>query len=82
MEHGQIEQGQKVLIHGGTGGVGSFTLQFAKVKGAEVYATASTDSLPFLRRLGVSRAIDYKTERFEEICNGFDLVIDLIGGDT
>lgn len=82
VEHGQLEQGQKVLIHGGTGGVGHFAVQFAKVKGAEVYATASTDSLPFLRELGVDRAIDYKTERFEDICKDFDLVIDLIGGDT
>ncbi|WP_250635725.1 NADP-dependent oxidoreductase [Pseudomonas versuta] len=82
VEHGQVEQGQKVLIHGGTGGVGHFAVQFAKVKGAEVYATASTDSLPFLRELGVDRAIDYKTERFEDICKDFDLVIDLIGGNT
>ncbi|MGU9811978.1 NADP-dependent oxidoreductase [Pseudomonas sp. LF052] len=82
VEHGHIEQGQKVLIHGGTGGVGHFAVQFAKVKGAQVYATASTDSLAFLRELGVDRAIDYKTERFEDICKDFDLVIDLIGGDT
>ena len=82
VEHGQIEQGQKVMIHGGTGGVGHFAVQFAKVKGAQVYATASTDSLPFLRELGADRAIDYKTERFEDICKEFDLVIDLIGGDT
>ncbi|WP_431033466.1 NADP-dependent oxidoreductase [Pseudomonas yamanorum] len=82
VEHGQVEQGQKVLIHGGTGGVGHFAVQFAKVKGAEVYATASTDSLPFLREIGVDRAIDYKTERFEDICKDFDVVIDLIGGDT
>ncbi|KRP54525.1 NADP-dependent oxidoreductase [Pseudomonas poae] len=82
VEHGRIEHGQKVLIHGGTGGVGHFAVQFAKVKGAEVYATASTESLPFLNELGVDRAIDYKTERFEAICKDFDLVIDLIGGDT
>ena len=56
VEHGHIEQGQKVLIHGGTGGVGHFAVQFAKVKGAQVYATASTDSLAFLRELGVDRA--------------------------
>lgn len=82
VEHGHIEQGQKVLVHGGSGGVGHFAVQFAKVKGAEVYATASTDSLPFLQELGVDRAIDYKTERFEDICKDFDLVIDLIGGET
>ncbi len=80
--HGSLEAGQKVLIHGGTGGVGHLAVQFAKVKGAEVYATASTDSLTFLKSLGVDRAIDYKKERFEDICKNFDLVIDLIGGET
>jgi NADPH:quinone reductase-like Zn-dependent oxidoreductase len=82
VEHGQLEQGQKVLIHGGTGGVGHFAVQFARIKGAQVYATASTESLPFLEELGVDRAIDYKKEKFEDICRDFDLVIDLIGGDT
>lgn len=82
VEHGWIEQEQKVLIHGGTSGVGHFAMPFAKVKGAKVYASASTDSLPFLRELGVDRAIDYKTERFENICKGFDLVIDFIGGEA
>jgi NADPH:quinone reductase-like Zn-dependent oxidoreductase len=82
VEYGQLEQGQKVLIHGGTGGVGHFAVQFARVKGAEVYATASTESLKFLQELGVDRAIDYKKEKFEELCQDFDLVIDLIGGET
>jgi NADPH:quinone reductase-like Zn-dependent oxidoreductase len=57
-------------------------VQFARIKGAQVYATASTESLPFLEELGVDRAIDYKKEKFEDICSDFDLVIDLIGGDT
>ncbi|WP_122587836.1 NADP-dependent oxidoreductase [Pseudomonas viridiflava] len=82
VEHGHIEQGHKVLIHGGSGGVGHLAVQFAKVKGAEVYATASAEGLQFLESLGVDRAIDYKTERFEDICKDFDLVIDLIGGET
>lgn len=82
VEHGHLEHGQKVLIHGGTGGVGHFAVQFARLKGAQVYATASGDSLAFLSKLGVDRAIDYKQERFEDICEDFDLVIDLIGGET
>lgn len=82
VEHGHLERGQKVLIHGGTGGVGHFAVQFARVKGAQVYATASAHSLAFLNKLGVDRAIDYKQERFEDICRDFDLVIDLIGGET
>lgn len=82
VEHGQIEQGQKVLIHGGSGGVGHFAVQFARIKGARVYATASTDSIVFLETLGVDRAIDYTKQKFEDICHDFDLVIDLIGGET
>lgn len=82
VEHGHIEQGQKVLIHGGSGGVGHLAVQFARVKGATVYATASGEALGFLNALGVDRAIDYKAERFEDICQDFDLVVDLIGGDT
>lgn len=82
VEHGSIEQGHKVLIHGGTGGVGHLAVQFARVKGAEVYATASAQSLAFLKSLGVDRAIDYEAERFEDICKEFDLVIDTIGGET
>lgn len=82
VDHGRLEAGQKVLIHGGSGGVGHFAVQFAKVKGATVYATSSADSLSFLETLGVDRAIDYKAVRFEDICHDFDLVIDLIGGET
>lgn len=80
--HGQLQPGQKVLIHGGTGGVGHFAVQFARVLGARVYATASADSLAFLNKLGVDRAIDYKHEKFEQVCRDLDLVIDLIGGET
>jgi NADPH:quinone reductase-like Zn-dependent oxidoreductase len=82
VEHGHLEQGHKVLIHGGSGGVGHLAVQFARVKGATVFATASTESLSFLEELGVDRAIDYKKEAFEDICQDFDLVIDLIGGET
>jgi len=81
-DHGHLEAGQRVLIHGASGGVGPFAVQFAKVKGAEVFATASADSLPFVRRLGADRAIDYKSERFEDIVHDADLVYDLIGGET
>jgi NADPH:quinone reductase-like Zn-dependent oxidoreductase len=81
-DHGNLQPGQKVLIHGGSGGVGHFAVQFAKVKGATVYATGSEKSLDFIRELGADRAIDYKAERFEDICSDLDLVIDLIGGET
>ena len=81
-DHGGLEKGQRVLIHGGSGGVGHFAVQFAKAEGATVFATGSSDAQDFLRGLGADRAIDYKTERFEEIATDIDLVLDLIGGET
>jgi NADPH:quinone reductase-like Zn-dependent oxidoreductase len=82
MEHGQLKPGQNVLIHGAAGGVGHLAVQFAKLKGARVHAVASGAAQSFLRSLGVHRAIDYQSERFENLCQDIDLVIDLIGGDT
>ena len=81
-DHGHLKAGQRVLIHGASGGVGPFAVQFAKVKGAEVYATASSESLAFVERLGADRVIDYKAERFEDIVHDAGLVYDLIGGET
>ncbi|EQM78097.1 NADP-dependent oxidoreductase [Stutzerimonas stutzeri] len=81
-DHGGLTAGQKVLIHGGSGGVGHFAVQFAKAKGATVYATGSEKSQDFIRSLGADRAIDYKQERFEDVCQDIDMVIDLIGGET
>ncbi len=71
-----------MLIHGASGGVGHFAVQFARVKGAEVFATASADNRDFVARLGADRVIDYNGERFEEIVHDADLVFDLIGGET
>ncbi|HET7453457.1 MAG TPA: NADP-dependent oxidoreductase [Thermoanaerobaculia bacterium] len=70
------------LIHGASGGVGSFAVQFAKWKGARVVATASRSSFRWLESIGVDVLIDYKTERFEKRVTGVDVVIDPIGGDT
>ncbi len=81
-DHGHLEAGQRVLIHGASGGVGSFAVQFAKVRGAEVYATAAAENRPFVQGLGAGRVIDYKTERFEDVVHDADLVYDLIGGET
>lgn len=82
VEHGQLKPGQNVLIHGAAGGVGHLAVQFAKLKGARVHAVASSAAQGFLRSLGVHRAIDYQSERFESLCQDIDLVIDLIGGDV
>ena len=79
---GQLKRGQSVLIHGGSGGVGHFAVQFAKAKGARVLTTVSTDNVEFARGLGADVVIDYKTERFEDQAQDLDMVFDLIGGET
>jgi NADPH:quinone reductase-like Zn-dependent oxidoreductase len=81
-DHGGLKAGQRVLIHGGAGGVGHFAVQFAKARGATVLTTVSGDDLDFVRQLGAEEAIDYKTQRFEEIARDIDLVFDLVAGET
>jgi NADPH:quinone reductase-like Zn-dependent oxidoreductase len=80
--YGGLGAGQSVLIHGGSGGVGHFAVQFAKAKGARVLTTVSTDNLAFARSLGADVAIDYKTQRFEDYASDLDVVFDLIDGET
>lgn len=81
-DHGQLNSGQRVLIHGGPGGVGHFAIQFAKERGANVSTTGSAQDKDFLRLLGADQAVDYKSDRFEEVVHDVDLVLDLIAGDT
>jgi len=81
-DHGALKTGQRVLIHAGAGGVGHLAVQFAKARGATVFATASTDDVGFVRSLGADEVIDYKKERFEDKASDIDLVYDLIGGET
>jgi NADPH:quinone reductase-like Zn-dependent oxidoreductase len=80
--HGRLAPGQSVLIHGGTGGVGHFAVQFAKAKGARVFTTVSSDNVEFAHTLGADVVIDYKTQRFEEQAAELDMVFDLIDGET
>jgi NADPH:quinone reductase-like Zn-dependent oxidoreductase len=80
--HGGLKSGQRVLIHGGAGGVGHLAIQIAKAKGAWVATTCSGEDMQFVRGLGADQAIDYKTEKFEDRLSDIDLVYDLIGGDT
>lgn len=80
--HGGLHNGQSVLIHGGSGGVGHFAIQFAKAKGARVLTTVSTDNVNFARSLGADVIIDYKTQRFEDFASDLDMVFDLIDGET
>jgi NADPH:quinone reductase-like Zn-dependent oxidoreductase len=80
--HGRLKKGQSVLIHGGSGGVGHFAIQFAKAIGAHVSTTVSTDNVKFAERLGADVVIDYRTQRFEEHVSDVDMVFDLIDGET
>src|SRR5712672_3004503 len=78
----QLQPGQRVLIHAGTGGVGHFAVQLAKWKGAYVFATASTKNQDLLRELGVDQAIDYTQQRFEDVARNIDIVLDTLGDET
>ena len=82
LDHGHLQSGERVLIHGAAGGVGHFAVQIAKAKGAWVAATCGKDDMAFVRRLGADQVIDYKNEKFEDEVADIDLVFDLIGGDT
>lgn len=79
VELAKAHEGQQMLIHAGSGGVGHFAVQFAAYFGASVTATGSTRNLQWLRDLGAARVIDHTTERFDELLDGIDVVIDLVG---
>lgn len=78
----KLDAGQTVLIHGGSGGVGSFAVQIAKARGAKVIATASTANQDLLKQLGADVAIDYTKTKFEEVAKEVDVVLDPVGRDT
>ena len=81
-EKGNLERKQRVLIHGGSGGVGTFAVQLARWRGAHVTATASAGNLDFVRALGADKIIDYQSTRFEDVICDVDVVLDGVGGDT
>ena len=81
-DHGKLAAGQKVLIHGGAGGVGSFAIQLAAWTGAFVATTVSGANIEFARSLGAAEVIDYHKTKFEDQVRDADLVLDLVGGDT
>ena len=78
----KLSKGQTVLIHGGSGGVGSFAIQIAKERGAKVIATASTANQDLLQELGADAAIDYTKTKFEDVAKDVDVVLDSVGKDT
>ena len=77
-----LQAGQRLLIHGGSGVVGSCAVQLAKQAGAYVLATASTANLAAVKALGADEVIDYKTQRFEDVARDLDMVLDTQGGET
>jgi NADPH:quinone reductase-like Zn-dependent oxidoreductase len=81
-DHGELRAGQKVLIHGAAGGVGSFAVQLARWKGARVFATSTASDIEYLHDLGADDVINYKDVSFEKAMKDIDLVFDLIGSDT
>ncbi|MFI1727198.1 NADP-dependent oxidoreductase [Streptomyces sp. NPDC020489] len=82
VERGNVRPRQKVLIHAGAGGVGSIAIQLAAHLGAHVATTASGSNADFVRALGADTVIDYRTQDFEQLLTGYDLVLDSLGGET
>lgn len=80
--HGDLKEGETVLIHAGAGGVGMYAIQLAKHAGAHVITTASEKNHELLYSLGADQVIDYKKENFEEILKDIDLVFDTMGGEV
>ena len=79
---GPIAAGQRILIQGAAGGLGGYAVQYAKRAGAEVFATAATAHVEYVRSLGADHVIDYRTQRFESVARDIDLVLDYVGGDV
>lgn len=82
MDSAKIAEGQTILIHGGSGGVGSFAIQIAKAHGLKTIATASTEHQDLLKQLGVDQAIDYKTTKFEDVVKDVDVVLNCVRADA
>ena len=80
VERGNLQPGQRVLVHAGAGGVGTIAIQLAKHLGATVATTVSTGNVDFVRALGADVVIDYRSQDFEQVLHGYDLVLDSLGG--
>jgi NADPH:quinone reductase-like Zn-dependent oxidoreductase len=77
-----LESGQRLLVHGGAGGVGGLAVQLGRWKGAHVIATTSTRNIDFVRSLGADEVVDYSASRFEDGVHDVDVVLDTVGGDV
>jgi NADPH:quinone reductase-like Zn-dependent oxidoreductase len=81
-DRAQLQEGERVLIHGGAGAVGLFAIQLAHRMGAHVITTAAFKHFDFVRQLGAEQVVDYRTEQFQKIVKNVDVVFDTVGGTT
>jgi NADPH:quinone reductase-like Zn-dependent oxidoreductase len=81
-DHAKLQPKEKILIHGSSGGVGSFAVQLAHRHGAYVISTASTKNISFVKQLGADEVIDYTTSHFQDLVHDVDVVFDTVGGET
>jgi NADPH:quinone reductase-like Zn-dependent oxidoreductase len=82
VDRAKVKAGERVLVHGAAGAVGVFAVQVARLRGAEVVATAAAENAAFVKGLGADELIDYTAERFEQRVRDVDVVFDGVGGDT
>ncbi|MFG3028231.1 NADP-dependent oxidoreductase [Streptomyces sp. NPDC048253] len=82
VERAHIQPGQKVLVHAGSGGLGTIAIQLAKQLGAHVATTTSTANADLVKRLGADVVVDYKKQAFETVLHDYDVVLDSLGGET
>jgi NADPH:quinone reductase-like Zn-dependent oxidoreductase len=81
IENAGVQAGQRVLVHGGAGGVGVYAVQLARWKGAHVISTTSTSNADFVRMLGAESVIDYHSTAFDSVLKDLDVVVDTVGGE-
>ena len=82
VDHMALSGGEKILIHGGAGGIGSIAIQLASHIGAYVATTVSARDIQYARELGADEAIDYRNQSFEDLLHNYDAVFDTAGGET
>ncbi len=82
IDHIKLRKGQKILIHGGAGGIGTFAIQIAKYLGAYVATTVSAEDVGYVKELGANEVINYKTQHFEDLLKDYDAVFDTVGEET
>ena len=81
LKRGKLKSGESILIHAGSGGVGSFAIQYAKSIGAYVYTTTSSENVSWVKKLGADEVIDYKTVDYTAIVQDADMVLDTLGNE-